>query len=85
MHEKYGVPDETLEYFDLHVEADLEEHGPEGELLLARLYKLGLVGEGDYDGMRMQVERAVGETRQGPQGFSWPDVLYAGYCESHSQ
>jgi len=85
LHEKYGVPDEMLEYFDLHIEADLHEHGPEGELLLARIYKLGLVKEEDYEGMRTQVERAVAGTHSASQTFSWQDVLYESYCASHPQ
>jgi len=85
LHEKYGVPDEMLEYFDIHVMADLEEHGPEGELLLARLYKLGLVKEEDYEGMRIQVERAAAGPQPGSQYFSWPDVLYDRYRTSHPQ
>ena len=85
LHEKYGVPDEMLEYWDIHVKADLEEHGPEGELLLAKLYKLGLVREQDYDGMRVQVERAVEGAGPGNRMLPWPDALYAGYCESHPQ
>jgi len=59
LHEKYGLPDEALEYFDIHIHADLEEHGPEGEMLLERLYKLGLVTEDDYAGMSARVERAI--------------------------
>jgi len=59
LHDKYGLPDEALEYFDIHIQADLEEHGPEGEMLLERLYKLGLVTEDDYAGMSARVERAI--------------------------
>jgi len=65
--------------------ADLEEHGPEGELLLARLYKLGLVKEEDYEGMRTQVARAAGGPQPGSQYFSWPDVLYDRYRTGHPQ
>lgn len=79
LHEKYGVPDEILEYFDIHVAADLGEHGPEGEMLLARLYRLGLVKEEDYEGMRTQVERTVEGTTPGYQSFSWHDILYEHY------
>ncbi len=85
LHEKYDVPDELLEYWDIHVVADLEEHGPEGELLLARLYQLGLVREEDYDGMRIQAERAVEGARPGSKTLPWPDALYASYCEHHPQ
>jgi pyrroloquinoline quinone (PQQ) biosynthesis protein C len=85
LHEKYGIPDDALEYFDLHVEADLGEHGPEGEMMLEKLYKLGMVREEDYAGMRGQVERSVdGTARGGSQFSSWPDVLYAGYSASHA-
>jgi len=59
LHEKYGLTDEDLEYFDIHIQADLEEHGPEGEMLLERLYHLGLVTEDDYPAMSMRVERAI--------------------------
>lgn len=59
LHEKYGLSDDVLEYFDIHIQADLVEHGPEGEILLARLYELGLVTEEDYPGMRLRVERAL--------------------------
>ena len=79
LHDRYGFPDGVLEYFDLHVQADLEEHGPEGEMLLAKLYGLGLVREQDYPGMRLQVERAVEGTRPGSQTFSWQDALYERY------
>jgi len=85
LHEKYGVPDDTLEYWDIHVKADLEEHGPEGEILLAKLYKLGLVKDEDYDGMRVQVERAVEGARPGSRMLPWPDALYASYWERHPQ
>jgi pyrroloquinoline quinone (PQQ) biosynthesis protein C len=85
LHEKYGVPDDILEYFDLHVAADLGEHGPEGEMLLEKLYKLGMVREDDYAGMREQVERSVTGSRQGGSQFaSWPDVLYARFSESRA-
>jgi pyrroloquinoline quinone (PQQ) biosynthesis protein C len=76
LHEKYGIPDDTLEYFDLHVAADLGEHGPEGEMLLEKLYKLGMVREADYPDMRGQVERPTERT-------SWADVLYNAYLEKH--
>lgn len=70
----------------MHVEADLGEHGPEGEMLLAKLYKLGLVREEDYAGMRAQVERSItGVNRGGSQFASWPDVLYGRYCVEHPQ
>ncbi len=69
-----------VNYLDL-----CEEHGPEGEWLLARLYKLGLVKEEDYEGMRVQVERAAGGPQPGSQYFSWPDVLYDRYRISHPQ
>lgn len=82
---KYGVPDEALEYFDIHVQADLQEHGPQGEMLLARLYKLGLVTEEDYEGMRAQVESAVKGDNLATQTYSWADVLYDRYCASHPQ
>ncbi len=85
LHDKYGVPDDLLEYFDLHVVADLEEHGPEGAMLLAKLYRLNLVTAEDYGGMKLQVDRAMGGTQQGPQGFSWPDALYTSYCNGCSQ
>ncbi len=85
LHEKYGVPDEMLEYFDIHIKADLEEHGPEGELLLAKLYKLGLVKEEDYEGMRRQVERTVEGTTPGYQGFSWQNILYERYHATRPQ
>ena len=80
LHAKYGIPDDALEYFDLHVAADLGEHGPEGAMLLEKLYKLGMVKEEDYAGMRGQVERSVRGAREGGSQFeSWPDVLYARY------
>lgn len=82
LHEKYGMPDEVLEYFDLHVKADLEEHGPEGEIMLQKLYKLAMVKEADHAGMRMQVERSVASHR-GSQFSSWPDVLYERYVQDH--
>lgn len=85
LHEKYAVPDEMLEYFDIHVQADLEEHGPEGEMMLAKLYKLGLVREEDYDGMRTQVERAVEGAHPGSQTYTWADVLYDRYRANHPQ
>lgn len=59
LHEKYGLADDILEYFDIHIQADLEEHGPEGDIFLAKLYNLGLVTEEDYPGMIMRVERAI--------------------------
>ncbi len=83
LHTKYGVPDEMLEYFDLHVEADLREHGPEGALMLQKLYTLGIVKETDYAGMRMQVERLV-TSHRGSQFSSWPDVLYERYVQENS-
>ncbi len=84
LHEKYGVPNDVLEYFDIHVMADLEEHGPEGELLLSRLYNLGLVKEADYEGMRLQVDRAAGGPLPGSQYFSWPDALYEQFLSRNS-
>ncbi len=82
LHDRYDFPDDVLEYFDIHIQADLEEHGPEGEMLLAKLYRLGLVHEEDYSGMRMQVERAVEGRRPGSQTFSWQDALYDRYLEA---
>jgi pyrroloquinoline quinone (PQQ) biosynthesis protein C len=79
LHEKYGVPNEALEYFDIHVEADLGEHGPEGEMLLQKLYGLGMVKEEDHPGMRLQVERAVEGNHPGSQTFSWQNALYDRY------
>ena len=84
LYEKYGVPDEALEYYDIHVQADLEEHGPMGEMLLARLYKLGHVVEEDYRGMAMQVERHVGLANPTGQ-INWRDVLYDRYCVNYPQ
>jgi len=84
LHEKYNIPNEVLEYWDIHVVADLEEHGPEGELLLAKLYKLGLVREEDYEGMRSQVERGVAGVGPASRMLPWPDALYARYCEHRS-
>lgn len=83
LHKKYGIPDDILEYFDLHVEADLGEHGPEGEMMLQKLYKLGMVEEEDYAGMRGQVERSIEGSHRGSQFASWPDVLYGRYCAEH--
>jgi len=80
LHGKYGVPDEALEYYDLHVEADLGEHGPEGALLLQKLYQMGRVGETEYAGMRAQVVRSVTSPHRGSQFGSWPDQLYVQYC-----
>ena len=48
-------------------------------MLLARLYRLGLVKEEDYEGMRTQVERTVEGTTPGYQSFSWHDILYEHY------
>jgi pyrroloquinoline quinone (PQQ) biosynthesis protein C len=79
LRDRYGFPDDVLEYFDLHIAADLGEHGPEGEMLLKKLYGLGLVEEADYPGMLLQVERAVAGTRPGSQTFSWQEVLYERY------
>ena len=76
LHGKYGIPDDALEYFDLHVAADLGEHGPEGAMMLEKLYKLGMVREEDYPGMRGQVERRTERT-------SWADVLYSRFQEGH--
>lgn len=84
LHEKYGVPDGMLEYFDIHVQADLEEHGPEGEMMLAKLYKVGLVRDEDHDGMRLQVERAVEGVHPGSQTYTWVDVLYDRYRAQHA-
>jgi pyrroloquinoline quinone (PQQ) biosynthesis protein C len=85
LHEKYGIPDENLEYFDIHVAADLGEHGPEGEMMLEKLYKLGMVREEDHPGMRAQVERSVdGFNRAGSQFPTWPDVLYGRYCSARA-
>ena len=82
LHKKYGIPDDILEYFDIHVEADLGEHGPMGELLTQRLYKLGLVSEDDHGGMRMRVERAVEGAHPGSQNY-WRDAIYDLYYENH--
>jgi hypothetical protein len=73
-----------LEYFDIHVAADLEEHGPEGEMLLAKLYGLGLVKEEDYPGMRIQVERAVQGDTLASRTSSWPETLYQSYLARHA-
>lgn len=78
LHEKYGVPDDVLEYFDLHVHADLEEHGPMGEMLLAKLYKLGLVGEEDFGRMITYVE-GHSEGAQPGSLNSWQEVIYKAY------
>ena len=84
LHQKYGVPDDLLEYFDVHVQADLEEHGPMGEMLLARLYNLGLVTEEDYGGMANYVEKhAEGSQRGGAN--SWQEVIYDNYYANHPQ
>ena len=56
-----------------------------GELLLAKLYKFGLLKEDDYEGMKSQVERTVGGTTPGYQGFSWQEILYESYCATHPQ
>ncbi len=85
LHEKYAVPNEAREYFDIHVKADIEEHGPEGEMLLARLYKPGLVTEEDHEGMRLQVERAVAGDNLATQTSSWPDALYERYRSNQLQ
>jgi len=82
LHDQYKFPVEALEYFDLHIQADLEEHGPEGEMLLGKLYKLGLVKKEDHAGMRAQVERAVSGRASGSQTFSWQDVLYEDYLRN---
>jgi hypothetical protein len=82
LHEKYNVPDEALLYYDIHVQADLEEHGPMGDFLLAKLYDLGMVSERDYDGMAVQVERAVGLASPELQ-LNWRDVLYERYCAAY--
>lgn len=85
LREKYHLPDEALEFFDMHVQADLEEHGPEGETLLRRLYDLGLVTPDDYEGMRTQVEVALDGSQPGNQGFSWQNALYEKYCRERSE
>jgi len=85
LHEKYRLPDDILEYFDMHVVADLEEHGPEGEIMLKRLYELGLVTEEDYEPMRLEVEGYDGRRASGTPGISWQDILYAQYCSASSQ
>ena len=77
---KYAVPDEMLEYWEIHEKADLEEHGPEGETFLTKLYQLGMVTKKDYPGMRMQVERSVSTE----DSLSWADVLWARYVAEHS-
>ncbi len=82
LHDKYNVPDDILEFFDIHVRADLEEHGPMGELLLARLYKLGLVMEQDYRMMQRRVERSVGRARGGTMSY-WADSIHKRYYEDH--
>lgn len=80
LHEKYSVPDGMLEYFDIHVRADLEEHGPEGEMFLAKLYRLGLVTAEDYRGMATQVERAVQAAAPGLENFYvFEDAIYDAY------
>ena len=84
LHQKYGVPDDFLEYFDIHVQADLEEHGPMGELLLTRLYKLGRVTEEDYAGMAIYVERHT-EGAQPGGANSWQEVIYNDYYANHPQ
>ena len=84
LHEKYGIPDDILEYFDIHVQADLEEHGPEGAMLLERLYKLGLVNEEDHFGMGMRVERAVQGAHPGSQNY-WRDAIYHRYYKQVAQ
>jgi pyrroloquinoline quinone (PQQ) biosynthesis protein C len=84
LHDRYHVPDEVLEYFDIHIQADLEEHGPEGEIMLANLYKLRLVREEDYNGMRAQVESAVAGANPGSQTYTWADALYERYLADHS-
>lgn len=76
LHNKYDIPDDILEFFDLHVATDLGEHGPEGEMMLAKLYKLGIVKEEDYAGMRGQVERRGERT-------SWANIFYNRYLEEH--
>lgn len=84
LHDKYGLPDDILEYFDMHVVADLEEHGPEGEMILKRLYELGLVTEEDYEPMRMEVE-GYDRRASGNPDISWQDVLYLQYCSASCQ
>lgn len=84
LHEKYNIPDEFLEFYDLHVKADLEEHGPMGEMLLLKLYELGLVKEEDYGIMKARVERSIGRARSGTMSF-WTDSIYKKYYESHPQ
>jgi pyrroloquinoline quinone (PQQ) biosynthesis protein C len=76
LHEKYAIPDDALEYFNIHIEADLGEHGPEGEMMLEKLYTLGMVREEEYGGMRGQVKRHK-------ELSSWGDTLYAKYLEEH--
>ncbi len=83
LHDKYSIPDEFLEFFDIHVKADLEEHGPMGEMLLARLYELGLVQEQDYDEMRAWVDRIGNEALQRARGNSWRDAIYLRFCANH--
>jgi len=83
LHEQYGIPDEMLEYFDIHIAADLEEHGPEGAMMLEKLYKVGLVSEEDQEAMRVQVERNVEGTQPGSQTYTWADILYDRYRAQH--
>ncbi len=78
LHEKYGVPDDALEYFDLHVQADIEEHGPMGEMLLEKLYQLGLVGADDFGRMKTFVE-GHSEGAQAGSLNSWQEVIYNHY------
>lgn len=80
LHDKYGMPDDALEFFDIHVQADLEEHGPMGGMLLEKLYELGLVQEQDGDEMRVWVERINNEALQRTHGNSWRDVFYNRFC-----
>ena len=83
LREKYHLPDEALEFFDMHVQADMEEHGPEGEEFLEKLYQLGMVKQEDYEGMRMQVELSLSGSQPGHQGFSWQNVLYEQFCQEN--
>lgn len=83
LHEKYGIPDAVLEYFDLHVHADLEEHGPMGEVLLVKLYKLGLVNEDDSRRMLTYVEGHAEGAQPGSLN-SWQEVIYKAYYANHS-
>jgi len=55
-----------------------------GELLLARLYKLGLVMEPDYSMMQRRVERSVGRARGGTMSH-WADSIYKRYYENHPE